>query len=87
MAHKKDSDTLDIDLDEFFGDLDTNNSSDPHPNLQPFVDADDEITLEVCMHLNKRWTVQGVNLKYWYCPDCKKEVKNCLPPKTVGDVN
>ena len=49
-------------------------------DLQPFVDAKDEITVEVCVHPNKKWVVQSINLQYWYCPDCKKEVKDCPPP-------
>ena len=28
-----------------------------------------------CLHSNKRWTVISGNLKYWYCPTCKEEVK------------
>ena len=28
-----------------------------------------------CQHPNKRWTVISGTLKYWYCPECKEEVR------------
>lgn len=28
-----------------------------------------------CLHENKKYIVISINMKYWFCPDCKEEVE------------
>lgn len=30
--------------------------------------------IKLCQHSNKRKAIISKTLKYWYCPDCKKDV-------------
>lgn len=63
---KDDKNDIDIDFDSLF-----------EPALKPLVDCDDdEVTVKTCMHLKKR-KVKFLTFEYWYCPTCKKEVKEC----------
>lgn len=34
-----------------------------------------EIKEDVCLHTNKRESTMLLGEKFWYCPDCKEEVK------------
>lgn len=45
------------------------------PSVPDIITSSNADVEKSCTHSSKRWTVITGNLKYWFCPDCKEEVK------------